>query len=137
MMTFLITQLRRFLGGGASYFFIGLGVVLALQYWQINQLRVAEATLTEERDAALAELLEKDTVIASQARQYHRQVNSRKEQAHAEEIINAVPDSHHCNNSVAVNSAFEWLREHENKAADAHDDSPNVPVSRKTRNTHK
>lgn len=106
MMTLLTTQLRSFFGGGASYIFIGLGVFLVFQYWQIDRLQTDQAKLIQERDVALAQLLEKDTVIASQSRQYQRQINSRKEQVHAEEIINAVPDSSYCAHSDAVNSAL-------------------------------
>jgi len=113
MKTFLMTQIRNLMGGGASYLIIGLGAAIAIQYWQVGELRKKESRLTEERDTAIALAAEKDTLIASQSRQYRRQIETRKDEENAEAIINAVPDSHHCMRSAPVRSALEWLREHE------------------------
>ena len=135
MMSFVLAQLRAFFGGGASYLFLGLGAAILFQYWQILDLRQGQAALKAERDQAVATAKEKDTVIVSQARQYQRQVQTRKDEANAEDIINAVPDSEQCIRSASINSAIGWLREHEAGAAETDHDKPDVRLPRETGST--
>lgn len=122
MKTILLNYLQKFMGGGASYVLLGLGAAVMFQYWQIGHLRDKLDTLAGEKDAAIAQAKEKDTVIASQSRQYRRELATQKEETHAETLIKSVPDSDHCLRSAPVNSALDWLRQHESNTAKADHD---------------
>lgn len=128
MKLWLLTHVKTLMGGGASYIFIGLGSVLLLQYWQADQLRSKYEEAASERDDALALAAEKDSVIATQSRQFSRQITTQKEQDNAESLIQSVPDSHHCSQSAPIGHALNWLREHQTPSAQADHDTANVPV---------
>jgi len=130
MISFLTTQLGKLLGGGASYLILGLGAAILLQHWQIANLQKAQAELETERDQAIKQVQEKDTIISSQNRQYQRQVQTRKDETSAEDIIKSVPDSEECIRSATINGALGWLREHESAAAETHHDNTNVRMPR-------
>jgi len=122
MKTFLIGQLRGLFSGGASYVILALTAAFWFQNWQFSQSRDKQAALEIARDDALALAAEKDTLIASQSRQYRRQINTQKDQEHAEARIQSVPDSDSCAGSAPIGSALDWLREHESAAAKTIDD---------------
>jgi len=125
-MTFLISQLRSLLGGGASYLFLAFGAMLLFQHWQVKNLQAERQILSDERNQAIALIKERDSVIASQSRQYQRQLNTRKEEVNAQEIIADVPDSNLCIQSESVNSALDWLRDYEKRTPQNDDDPANV-----------
>jgi len=122
MKTILLTYLQKFTGGGAAYVVLGLGAALLFQHWQIAEMREKIERVAQEKEIAIAQAKEKDTVIASQSRQFRREQVNQKEESHAEDIIKSVPDSDHCLRSAPVDSALEWLREHEGTAAQTDDD---------------
>lgn len=132
MKSFVVMYIKKFLGGGASYVVFGMITLLLIQYWQISNLKNDHIKVLEERDRALAKITEKDTVIASQARQYDRQINSRKDEEDAQKTINSVPNSDTCIHSPAIGNALDWLRERESRTAENDNDKSNVRMSDKT-----
>lgn len=136
MIHVLFAHLRNLLGGGASYIFAGLVAALLFQHWQVKELRSDNDAVKEARDMAMAQIQEKDSLIASQSQQFKRQSQSRKDEAHAEDIINSVPDSDHCARSASINSALDWLREHEGGIPETDDDDTNVSVPGKTKSAN-
>lgn len=122
MKTLLFGYLQKLMGGGASYVLLGLGAAMVFQYWQIGQMRGELEALAREKEAAIAQAREKQTIITSQSRQFRRELATQKEETHAEDIIKSVPDSDHCLRSAPVRSALEWLRQHEGADAQANHD---------------
>ncbi len=124
----LLAALRRFFGGGASYVILALLCIAALQYWQIGHVK----TRLEKTEAAAQEsralLLEKDSLIAAQSRQFNRQSQSQKEQDIAEAHIRSVPDSSHCLQSLPVSSALERLRKRAAAQTQTHNDETDVSL---------
>jgi len=122
MKTLLLTYLKPLLGGGSSYIFLGLGVMLLFQHWQLGNIRDNQAALEVARDEAVSLAKEREILIASQNRQFQRQIATRKEQDNAQDQIKAVPDSHDCSRSAPVIRALEWVREHEASHAETDSD---------------
>lgn len=133
MISFILSKIQKLVSGGASYLFIGMGGALLFQHWYIGGLKKDYTNIVTQRDQALEQVQEKNTLIASQARQYSRQLISRKDENHAQKTINSVPDSSHCIESPAISSAIDWLREYEGGAAETDDDKPDVPMPEKAR----
>lgn len=128
MKFWILTKFKALLGGGSSYIFLGLGAAFLFQYWQAEQLREKQNELEAQLEEAVAIAREKDTVIATQSRQFNRQISTQKDQENAETLIQSVPDSYHCAQSAPVGSALDWVRDHENGSAQTVHDSANVPV---------
>lgn len=113
MIKFLWVQIRALLGGGASYLFLGLGAALVFQFWQLKAVKADRQFVLEQRDEALAAVLERNSLIASQSQQFKRRVQTQKEQDNAQQVIQSVPDSQNCTGSAPIGYALDWLRERE------------------------
>jgi len=114
--------LRNLFGGGSSYLMIAFGFVIVTQYWKITNLKTETEKLEIIRDEAIAEIKERNTLILSQNRQFTRRQKTQEAQINAEDIIQSVPDSENCRESLPVGSALNWMREHKTGSPQTRDD---------------
>ncbi len=113
MMKLVPQGLKTLLSGGAAYVFMALFTGVLILNWQVKTLKQQKDEIKTERDQALKVVAEKDSVIASQSRQFSRREQHKKEQDDAYVLIQSLPDNYNCYESPPIDGAFEWLRQRE------------------------
>ena len=126
MTRLLFAQLGRIFAktasGGALYVVLVLAAVLFVQQMKLSQVGSKLHEITSIKNQALEQVREKDGVISAQSRQFQRRIQSQESQDNADTLIEAVPDSHYCYESLPVNGALEWLRQRESPNPKVNDD---------------
>lgn len=122
MSGMFLSWTKRFLSGGAAYALIGFIGFSVVQNIRLKAATADRDSARAERDIALAQVQNRNSVIESQSEQFLRRLETEMEKTDAENIIRSVPDSFDCQRSLPVVTAFEWLRQYEGASSPASDD---------------
>lgn len=107
------SAIKAFFGGGSTYFYLAIGIVITTLYGYVNFLEARLDKVKMERDAAISQSLQNGSIVNSQNRQSAKEYKSQQEaQDGKDEIANAVDP---------INYSFEWVRKRREAARNANE----------------
>ena len=113
MIFSILLRMRSLLGGGTVPIILAFTAIISFQYWQNNRLQKLRHKLEAERDSALYQVRERDSLLAAQKQQFDRNNQTERDLDHVENLIKAYPEARDCVQSPSIQRSLRWLRERE------------------------
>ena len=97
------TALKAFFGGGSTYFYLGIAIIVVGMYGYISFLEARLDTVKGQRDTAIAESNSKGAIVNSENRNRQNEEDNKKEAQDAKDNLNDAINP--------IEYAYDWVRE--------------------------